>query len=66
MKWNSQAGMALGFLAGTTFGSGIGFLLHWHSYDLVAIVSACGVIGTAAGVWTVRRVVRGTPNANKL
>ncbi|MFD3257922.1 hypothetical protein ACE3MQ_04835 [Paenibacillus lentus] len=51
MKWNSQAGMALGFLAGTTFGSGVGFLLHWQSYNLVAIVSACGVLGAVAGIW---------------
>ncbi|GAA0133718.1 hypothetical protein YSY43_05580 [Paenibacillus sp. YSY-4.3] len=64
MKWNSQAGMALGFLAGTTFGSGIGFLLHWQSYDMVAIVSACGVIGAAAGAWIVHRVIGGTSNAN--
>jgi len=64
MKWNGRAGMALGFLAGTTFGSGIGFLLHWQSYNLVALVSAGGVIGAAIGAWTVRRAFRRTSNAN--
>ncbi|WP_055108786.1 hypothetical protein [Paenibacillus ihumii] len=64
MRWNNQAGMALGFLAGTTFGSGIGFLLRWQSYDLVAIVSACGVLGTAAGLWAIRRYLRSSSKAN--
>lgn len=58
MKWNSQAGMALGFLAGTTFGSGAGFLLHWQSYNLVTIVSVCGILGAATGIWAVNKNLR--------
>lgn len=64
MKWNSQAGMALGFLAGTTFGSGIGFLLHWQSYNLIVIVSAFGFLGAAAGMWAIRKYLRNISNVS--
>lgn len=52
-----DSGMALGLLAGTTFGSGIGFLLGWHSYNLVWIVSICGVIGVLTGLWYAHRTL---------
>ncbi|UNK17122.1 hypothetical protein MNQ98_21940 [Paenibacillus sp. N3/727] len=47
---DKDTGMALGLLAGTTFGSGIGFLLSWHSYNLIWIVTICGGIGVLAGL----------------
>ncbi|WP_342773020.1 hypothetical protein [Paenibacillus zeisoli] len=46
-----SAGLSLGFLAGTTFGSGISFLLSWQSYDLVLLVSLCGAAGAFAGLY---------------
>lgn len=64
MEWNSQAGRALGFLAGTTLGSGIAFLLHWQSYNLVTIVSAFGVLGAALGMWAVKKYLRNTSNVS--
>ncbi|AZK48077.1 hypothetical protein [Paenibacillus lentus] len=64
MKWNSLAGRALGFLAGTTLGSGIGFLFHWQSYNLVVIVSALGVLGAILGGWTVKMCLRNTSDAS--
>ncbi|NMO95417.1 hypothetical protein [Paenibacillus lemnae] len=43
-------GLSLGLLAGTTFGSGIGFLWNWQSYDLVWSVSIFGMLGMSAGL----------------
>ena len=37
-----EIGASLGLLAGTTMGSGIGFLLGWHSYNLMVLVSLFG------------------------
>lgn len=48
---DKHTGVALGLLAGTTFGSGIGFLLNWYSYNLIWIVSICGGLGVLAGLW---------------
>ncbi|WP_019640345.1 hypothetical protein [Paenibacillus fonticola] len=64
MKWDTKAAMAAGFLAGTTFGSGIGFLLHWQSYDLVTIVSVSGVAGAIGGIGAVRWYRRNFSSGN--
>ncbi|KKO52827.1 hypothetical protein [Paenibacillus sp. DMB20] len=52
---DNDIGMALGLLAGTTFGSGIGFLLSWQSYNLVGSVALCGLLGVFAGLWYARK-----------
>ncbi|MCM3497578.1 hypothetical protein NST08_21170 [Paenibacillus sp. FSL K6-1566] len=57
MSLNQKNGAALGLLAGTTFGSGIGFLLGWHSYDLVGSVAAGGILGIAGGIWLSCRIL---------
>ncbi|GAB6926450.1 hypothetical protein JCM10914A_04330 [Paenibacillus sp. JCM 10914] len=54
---HKEIGGALGLLAGTTMGSGIGFLLSWHSYNLIVLVSLFGFIGLAAGRWAGPRIV---------
>ncbi|WP_068619893.1 hypothetical protein [Paenibacillus tuaregi] len=50
MGTEKSVGLSLGFLAGTTFGSGISFLLGWQSYDLIILVSLCGAAGALAGL----------------
>lgn len=54
---HKEIGGALGLLAGTTMGSGIGFLLGWHSYDLIVLVALFGFFGIAAGRWAGSRIV---------
>lgn len=49
MKANRLVGPACGFLAGTTFGSGIAFLQEWTSYPLIASVTFFGLSGAALG-----------------
>lgn len=57
-----EIGASLGLLAGTTMGSGIGFLLGWHSYNLMVLVSLFGFFGTAAGLWAgSRRIFKELP-----
>ncbi|MFB5267478.1 hypothetical protein ACE41H_11895 [Paenibacillus enshidis] len=46
MKVAKDTACALGWLAGTTLGSGIAFLLQWQSYDAVWSVAIGGAAGT--------------------
>lgn len=48
---HKQIGASLGLLAGTTMGSGIGFLLSSQAYHLIALVTFFGCVGMAAGLW---------------
>lgn len=45
MLRHKQIGAALGLLTGTTMGSGIGFLLGWHSFNLIVLVALFGLFG---------------------
>ncbi|WP_342555263.1 hypothetical protein [Paenibacillus sp. FSL R7-0652] len=53
MKSSTQLGAALGFLAGTTFGSGIAFLLRFEPVPLMLCVTLCGLTGMLTGLLTV-------------
>lgn len=52
---DNDIGLSLGLLAGTTFGSGVGFLFSWQSYQLVGSVALFGVLGAVAGLWYARK-----------
>lgn len=52
MRFRTDVACSLGFLAGTTFGSGIGFLFRWQGYDTVISVAVCGILGVLVGVFT--------------
>ncbi|WP_127591582.1 hypothetical protein [Paenibacillus lautus] len=52
-----QIGAALGLLAGTTMGSGFGFLLGWHSFNLIVLVVLFGLFGVTAGLWLGSRMI---------
>ncbi|WP_334075904.1 hypothetical protein [Paenibacillus sp. A14] len=54
MQANRLIGPACGFLGGTTFGSGIAFLLGWTSYSVIASVSFFGLAGAALGAIAVK------------
>ncbi|MGO4529251.1 hypothetical protein AB4Z30_09240 [Paenibacillus sp. 2TAF8] len=53
MKSSKHLGIALGFLAGTTFGSGIAFLFRFEPVQLMFCVAICGLIGTISGLLTI-------------
>ncbi|MFX3647490.1 MAG: hypothetical protein ACE3K2_26770 [Paenibacillus sp.] len=50
MKLTKELGISLGFLAGTTFGSGIAFLFRLQSVEVIASVSLFGIAGAITGV----------------
>ncbi|PQP82339.1 hypothetical protein C0Q44_12830 [Paenibacillus sp. PCH8] len=50
MKLTKETGISLGFLAGTTFGSGIAFLFQFQSVDVIASVTLFGIAGAIAGL----------------
>ncbi|MBU5350707.1 hypothetical protein ACN9MH_09710 [Paenibacillus silvae] len=52
MKSFKPIGLSLGFLAGTTFGSGIAFLFRFAPLPLMWCVSLCGVAGMLFGLLT--------------
>ncbi|MCW3792429.1 hypothetical protein OM416_12605 [Paenibacillus sp. LS1] len=52
MKLTKELGISLGFLAGTTFGSGIAFLFRLQSFEVVASVTLFGIAGAIAGIIT--------------
>lgn len=52
MKFTKDIGIALGFLAGTTLGSGISFLFRFQPSHLMGTVAICGLAGVIAGLWT--------------
>ncbi|WP_458462910.1 hypothetical protein [Paenibacillus sp.] len=52
MKITKESGISLGFLAGTTFGSGIAFLFRLQSVEVVASVTLFGIAGAVAGIIT--------------
>ncbi|PZT52798.1 hypothetical protein [Paenibacillus silvae] len=52
MKSLKPIGLSLGFLAGTTFGSGIAFLFRFAPLPLMYCVSLCGVVGMLFGLLT--------------
>ncbi|MBO2942539.1 hypothetical protein JJQ72_00870 [Paenibacillus sp. F411] len=52
---DKDIGTALGLLGGTTLGSGIGFLMGWHSYDLIWSVILGGLLGMLSGLVTAIR-----------
>ncbi|CAM2963272.1 hypothetical protein PASE110613_09845 [Paenibacillus sediminis] len=52
MKIGKDVGASLGFLAGTTLGSGISFLYSMTATPTITTVSVFGVIGTALGIMT--------------
>ncbi|MCA1291660.1 hypothetical protein LBW89_01380 [Paenibacillus sp. alder61] len=56
MKANRLIGPACGFLGGTTFGSGLAFLLGWMSYPVIASVSFFGLSGAVLGALAVKIV----------
>lgn len=58
MKTDALNGPAIGFLAGTTFGSGLAFLLGWQAYQVVSSVSIFGVAGVLLGVIAGQRIRR--------
>lgn len=49
MKSLTPAGLACGFLAGTTFGSGLSFLFEWRENKLILSVGLLGLGGTMLG-----------------
>ncbi|WP_410769742.1 hypothetical protein [Fontibacillus sp. BL9] len=51
MKIEPLMGAAFGFLAGTTFGSGLAFIMRWPSYPLIVSVSIFGLAGVIIGVF---------------
>jgi len=51
MKFTKDIGIALGFLAGTTLGSGISFLFRFQPNHLMGTVAICGLAGVIAGFW---------------
>ncbi|WFR62008.1 hypothetical protein P9222_27610 [Paenibacillus amylolyticus] len=50
MKLTKELGISLGFLAGTTFGSGIAFLFRLQSVEVIASVTLFGIAGAIAGI----------------
>ncbi|WP_145319427.1 MULTISPECIES: hypothetical protein [Paenibacillus] len=50
MKLTKELGVSLGFLAGTTFGSGIAFLFRLQSVEVIASVTLFGIAGAIAGI----------------
>ncbi|KAA8784387.1 hypothetical protein EC604_11075 [Paenibacillus amylolyticus] len=52
MKTSKHLGIALGFLAGTTFGSGIAFLFRFSPVQLMLSVALCGLAGILSGLLT--------------
>jgi hypothetical protein len=50
MKLTKEIGISLGFLAGTTFGSGAAFLFHFQAYELMTSVTLFGIAGAIAGL----------------
>ncbi|MEF2968408.1 hypothetical protein V3851_21465 [Paenibacillus sp. M1] len=58
MKRIQPIGLALGFLAGTTLGSGIAFLMSWQPVTLMLSVAGFGLAGAALGgiaAWIYKR-----------
>ena len=54
MKASKHLGIALGFLAGTTFGSGIAFLFRFAPVQLMLCVTLCGLAGIFSGLLSIR------------
>ncbi|MGF9698283.1 hypothetical protein [Paenibacillus sp. MABNR03] len=52
MQLGKDTGISLGFLAGTTLGSGIAFLFQFRAYEVIGSVAFFGIIGALAGLWT--------------
>ncbi|MGO4730119.1 hypothetical protein [Paenibacillus sp. 2KB_22] len=50
MKLTKELGISLGFLAGTTFGSGIAFLFRLQSVEVIASVTLFGIAGAITGL----------------
>ncbi|RAW17260.1 MULTISPECIES: hypothetical protein [Paenibacillus] len=50
MKLTKEIGISLGFLAGTTFGSGIAFLFRFQAYEVMASVALFGIAGAITGL----------------
>ncbi|WP_434751886.1 hypothetical protein [Paenibacillus amylolyticus] len=53
MKSSKHLGISLGFLAGTTFGSGIAFLFRFEPLPLMLCVTMCGLAGILCGLLTI-------------
>lgn len=50
LKSLTPAGLAIGFLAGTTLGSGVSFLMEWQPSRLVLTVTLLGLTGAFLGL----------------
>ncbi|MCP1183332.1 hypothetical protein [Paenibacillus sp. 1781tsa1] len=50
MKLTKELGISLGFLAGTTLGSGIAFLFRLQSVEVIASVTLFGIAGAITGL----------------
>ncbi|KQY88149.1 hypothetical protein ASD24_25870 [Paenibacillus sp. Root52] len=58
MKLDKNIGISLGFLAGTTFGSGVAFLFRLQSYGVMGSVAVFGMIGALAGLFIAKYGLR--------
>ncbi len=58
MTLGKDIGISLGFLAGTTFGSGVAFLFRLQSYGVMGSVAIFGMIGAFAGLFIAKYGLR--------
>lgn len=58
LKSLTPAGLAVGFLAGTTLGSGLSFLMEWQPSRLVLTVALLGLAGAILGSGTAAYIRR--------
>ncbi|MBU5673949.1 hypothetical protein [Paenibacillus brevis] len=58
LKSLTPAGLAIGFLAGTTLGSGLSFLMEWQPNRLILTVALLGLAGAALGSGTAAYIKR--------
>ncbi|MFC9707689.1 hypothetical protein JNUCC31_25690 [Paenibacillus sp. JNUCC31] len=61
MKLAKETGISLGFLAGTTLGSGIAFLFRFQANEVMASVGLFGIVGAIAGL-CVQHFIFNKPN----
>lgn len=52
MQLGKDTGLSLGFLAGTTLGSGIAFLFQFQAYEVISSVAFFGIVGALSGLGT--------------
>ncbi|MDO7906051.1 hypothetical protein Q5741_06410 [Paenibacillus sp. JX-17] len=64
MRMGKDIGAALGLLAGTTFGSGISFLMRMEHTSTMLAVTLCGLLGAAAGITVSLRLNRRQPETH--